>query len=106
MEERPEDHVEDKPDEQKHDEDQPATDEPTFTTHDEYEDDADGDYEYYGEAPEEEEDVTADAVQEPISTLVTPRPLEVALPLESKDEEHIGKSKCVVVFQSSKSLSS
>ncbi|KAK0197574.1 hypothetical protein F5146DRAFT_52264 [Armillaria mellea] len=92
LEERPEDHVEDQPDEQKHDEDQPAADEPTFTTHDEYEDDADGDYEYYGEAPEEEEDVTADAVQEPISSLVTPRPLEVALPLESKDEEHIGKN--------------
>ncbi|KAK0228109.1 hypothetical protein IW262DRAFT_577886 [Armillaria fumosa] len=92
-EERPEDHAQDQSDEQKRDEDQPAADEPTFTTHDEYEDDADGDYEYYGEAAEEEEDATADAVQEPISNLVTPRPLEVALPPESKDEEHIGKSK-------------
>ncbi|PBK77650.1 hypothetical protein ARMSODRAFT_946494 [Armillaria solidipes] len=92
LEERPEDHVEDQPDEQKRDEDQPAADEPVFTTHDEYENDADGDYEDYGEAPEEEEDVTADPIQETISSLVTPRPFEVALPPESKDEEHIGKN--------------
>ncbi|KAK0240599.1 hypothetical protein EDD85DRAFT_1021827 [Armillaria nabsnona] len=92
LEERPEDHVEDQPDEQKRDEDQPAADEPAFTTHDEYEDDADGDYEDYGEAPEEGEDVAANPVQETISSLVTPRPFEVALPPESKDEEHIGKN--------------
>ncbi len=53
LEERPEDHVEDQPGEQKPDEDQPAADEPAFTTHDEYEDDADGDYEDYGEALED-----------------------------------------------------
>ncbi len=98
MEERPEDHVEDQPDEQKRDEDQPAADEPAFTTHDEYEDDADGDYEDYGEAPEDGEDVAADPVQETISSLVTPRPFEVALQSESKDEEDIGKSECTVFF--------
>ncbi|KAK0483173.1 hypothetical protein IW261DRAFT_1461894 [Armillaria novae-zelandiae] len=91
-EERPEDHAQDQPDEQKRNEDQSAAEEPTFTTHDEYENDADGDYEYYGEAAEEGEDVTTDAVQDPISSLVTPRPLEVALPPESKVEEHIGKN--------------
>ncbi|KAK0502799.1 hypothetical protein EDD18DRAFT_606925 [Armillaria luteobubalina] len=91
-EERAEHHAQDQPGEHKRDEDQPVADEPTFTTHDEYEVDADGDYEYYGEAAEEEENIAADAVQEPISSLVTPRPLEVALPPESKDEEHIGKN--------------
>ncbi|KAK0210329.1 hypothetical protein DFS33DRAFT_1378311 [Desarmillaria ectypa] len=91
LEERPEDHTDDQPDESKPDEDQSAADEPAFVAHDEYEEDADGDYEDYGEALAEEEDVAADAVQETLSRLVTPRPFEVALPPESKDDEHIGK---------------
>ncbi|KAG7452813.1 uncharacterized protein BT62DRAFT_1070532 [Guyanagaster necrorhizus] len=88
LEEQPEDQVDDQHSEQKCDEGQSAADEPAAATHNEYEDDADGDYDYG--APEEE-DFAADSVQETLSRLVTPRPFEVTLPPESKDEEHIGK---------------